>query len=324
MSTFKRGAIPTPRHKLLAAVPHLALVAPPPQFAVVPKKLDMWGNDQYGDCVSAEEAFAKAWWSTFCVLPETFVAASEVIRWAGKYGFLNGATLTDPMDRMKIDGLNVGGVNYKDGGYSGVNYADETILQSALTVGPVKIAIDADALPSTAGNQQGWFSTSGQHFGNTDHCVALSGYGQAGYLYSQLGVALPSTLGSTVPGYLLFTWSTLGFVTHEWLMGTCTEAWVRNPTTPGQSPGPAKVIVPGLVPSTWEKCQRALANVGLLISPASADPAARVIGQSPPQGTQVNVGSVVTVTLAAPVSGVKIVVSLADTKPGTVGTATVQ
>ena len=40
----------------------------PAQFAYVPKQLSMWGNDQYGDCVSAEEAFAKA-----CYSPEIFI-----------------------------------------------------------------------------------------------------------------------------------------------------------------------------------------------------------------------------------------------------------
>ncbi len=323
MPTFLRGAIPSPRSKLLAAPAFLAFAAPP-QFAVVPKKLDMWGNDRYGCCVTSEDAFADAWWSTFCGLPQTFIPAAEVIRWAGKYGFLNGATLTDPMDKLKADGFAVGGSNYKNGGYSGVDYSNEGTLQSALTVGPVKIAIDADALPSGAGNQQGWYSTSGQRYGNTDHCVSLAGYGSAAWLYGQLGVPLPASLNSTTPGYLLFTWGTLGFVTHPWLMGTCVEAWVRNPTTPGQAPS-STAIVPGLVGGTWDSCRRALANVGLLISPASyIDPTAKVIGQNPAQGTSVATGSTVSVTMAKPVTGIRIVVDLPSTTPGSVGTATVQ
>lgn len=235
---FARGAIPSPRHALLAAIPLVPVKAPPPQFTVVPKQLSMWDNDIDGDCVTASEAFAKAWWSTYCGLPELFVPVAEVIRWASKYGFLNGATLTDVMNRMKVDGFTVGGVNYKDGGYSGVDYSNETTLHSALTVGPVKIAIDADALPQSAGNQQGWWSTQTGRFTNTDHCVEISGYGSAGYLFDALKVNLPSGLAASTPAYHLFTWSTIGVVTHDWLMSTCTEAWVRNPTTPGQAPTP--------------------------------------------------------------------------------------
>lgn len=245
MPTFMRGAIPTPRHKLLEAVPHLVLFAPPPQFAVVPAKLDMWGNDQYGDCVSAEEAFAKATWSTYCGLAETFATAQEVESFANANGFLNGANLTDVMDVMKSKGMSISGTTYKDGGYSGVNYSDETTLQSAVSTGPVKIAIDANALPSGAGNQQGWHATGGSpgQFPNTDHCVAIPGYGPASYLFGLLGVPVPAGFGSGTY-YLLYTWKTIGVVDHAWLMSTCTEAWVRNPTTPGQTPAPAPTPTP--------------------------------------------------------------------------------
>ena len=52
---FLRGAIPTPRHRLAAAHPHVPTrAALPAQVAYVPAKLSMWGNNQYGDCVTAE------------------------------------------------------------------------------------------------------------------------------------------------------------------------------------------------------------------------------------------------------------------------------
>lgn len=237
MRTFPRGARPSPRYKLQAATPHRPIKAAPAQFAVVPKQLSAWYNDQYGDCVTAQEAFSKAAWSVQCGLPELFIPDAEVKRWASKYGFLNGANLTDVMDQMQKDGFTVSGQNYKDGPYNGVDYSNETILQSAIYTGPVNIAIDADALPSGAGNQQGWYAVGKGRFPNTDHCVALSGYGPAEYLYKALGVTLPTPLAGR-SGYLLFTWSTIGFVDHDWLMSTCVEAWVRNPTTPGQSPDP--------------------------------------------------------------------------------------
>lgn len=330
MGQFARGAKPSPRHKLLAATPHLVLFAPPPQFAAIPKQLSFWDNDTDGDCVMAEEAFAKGAYSVANGLPDLFVPDAEVIRFAKKHGFLNGATLTDVMDAMKgSDGLAVNGTLYHDGGYSGVDFSNETVLQSAIATGPVKIAIDADALPSTAGNQQGWYATSGGRFVNTDHCISICGYGTAAWLYQQLGVPVPIGLPGTIFGYLVFTWSSIGFVTHAWLMGTTTEAWVRNPTTPGQTPGPTPVstIVPGLVGGTWQSCSKALANAGLVISPATvSDPTARVTGQFPAQGTVVAAGSAVSVTLATPTpsTGTKILVSLPSTAVGSVGTATVQ
>lgn len=255
MAQFLRGAIPTPRHKLQSIAPYRVLTAPLPQFAIVPPKLDMWGNNQYGDCVSAEEAFAKAWWSVYCGLPETFATAQEVINFARQHGWLNGATLTDPMDAMIRQGMSISGKMYQDGAYQNVDYSNELVLQSALdptdgSGGCIKIGIDADALPSGAGNHQGWFATQRGNYRNEDHCVSLAGYGRADYLYDALKVALPAGLSPSTPGYLLYTWSTLGFVTHDWLMGTCQEAFVRNPGTPGQSPpSPTPSPDPGPTPA---------------------------------------------------------------------------
>jgi hypothetical protein len=65
----RRGAIATPRNLLAAAMPYMpggleaAAVAPPAapaNFIRAPKRLSMWGNYDNGDCVTAEEAFAKA------------------------------------------------------------------------------------------------------------------------------------------------------------------------------------------------------------------------------------------------------------------------
>ncbi len=247
--TFPRGARPSPRHKLQAATPHKIVQAAPAQFAIVPRQLSVWLNDTYGDCVTAQEAYAKAVWSVQSGLPELFVPDAEVKRWASKYGFLNGADLPTVMDRMAKDGFTVGGKNYKDGPYKGVDYSNEPILKNAVFTGPVNIAIDANALPSTAGRGNGWYATGSGRFPNTDHCVALSGYGPADYLYKQLDLPLPSQLTGK-SGYLLFTWGTIGFVDHNWLMSTCTEAWVRNPTTPGQVPVPPVPDPPVPVPPT--------------------------------------------------------------------------
>jgi hypothetical protein len=88
VQSLKRGAIPSPRNALAAAIPHVAVVGAPPDFIIVPAQISLWGNDVHGDCVTAEEAFAKA-----CNKPEIFIPDSEVISWATSHGVLEGANL---------------------------------------------------------------------------------------------------------------------------------------------------------------------------------------------------------------------------------------
>jgi hypothetical protein len=250
---FMRGAKPAPVEKL-RAVPRFPLPqglgGVPAQFAVVPKQLSMWGNSQYGCCVSSQEAFTLAANSTRCLGPdkEVFVPEKDLIAWARKYGLLNGADLPQVMDLMAKYGMTVNGVTYKDGSYYSVDFGNVTELQTALYVGPVNIAIDANALPSGAGSKSGWYAVGKGRYPNTDHCVALTGYGRADYLYQQLGVPLPAGLAADKPGYLLFTWNTIGFVDQDWLVSTCTECYVRNPTTVGMSPPPDPTPVPPAPP----------------------------------------------------------------------------
>lgn len=250
---FPRGAIPTPRHRLLRAHTFRPAATPPAEFATVPKKLDMWGNDQYGDCVTAQEAFAKAVWSVQCGLPETFIPTENVISWARQHGFLNGANLDEVMTAMARQGLTADdGKTYQDGPYSGVDYSDENILKAAIFQGPVNIGMAADSLPSGAGNQSGWYAIKADPSSNEDHCCAFCGYGSAAFLYKSLYDAgligsptPPAAVSPNLQGYLFYTWKTIGFVTHDWIMGTVGEAWVRVPTTPGQTPQP---IPPGPTP----------------------------------------------------------------------------
>lgn len=244
---FARGALPSPKHALLRAPAHIVTAAPPAQVAYVPKQLSYWGNDRYGICVTAEEAFAKG-----CDCPNNpagvFITEANCIAWARSHGVLNGANLSSVMDDMIQKGFSVPPQLYNDGRYSGVDFSNETILRSAIAQGPVKIAIAADALPSGAGSQQGWWDLGTRDYRGTDHCVALNGYGAADWLFKQLEVPLPSGLRGDLQGYLLFTWSTIGFVDHRWIMGTTDEAWVRNPTTVGVPPLPIPTP-PGPVPT---------------------------------------------------------------------------
>lgn len=252
---FKRGLRPTPRHILASAPRFIPTRAAVSQIAYVPSKLSMWLNDTYGDCVTAEEAFAKA--CTVGNVPGVFISDDAVKAFASKNDLLNGADLDPVIKLMQQSGFSQDSNMYRDGAEAVVDYSNESALQAALAVGPVKIGIDADALPSGAGNNSGWVGVGGKpgQFNNEDHCVALAGFGTAQYLFSQLQVPLPSTLQPTQTGYLLYTWKTIGFVDHAWIMSTVGEAWVRNPTTtivgtgtptpdPSLNPVPAPTPVP--------------------------------------------------------------------------------
>ncbi len=241
--TFLTGARPTPPHVLRATPAYYPLYAPPAMWSRVPPKLDIWGNSTYGDCVSAEEAFALA-----CHDPEIFVDEATVVAWARHNGYLNGADLVEVMDSMARSGFVVGPQQYNDGPHQVVQFSDEPSLRSAIALGPVKISIDSSALPSGAGNNQGWFTTGSGTGRSQDHCVGLSGYGPAGFLYKMLALPVPSGLSADQDGYLLFTWSTLGFVTYKWLMNSSNEMHVRNPTTIGVPPLP---LPPPPVPPDW-------------------------------------------------------------------------
>lgn len=252
ITKFPRGAKPAHRYKLLSTVPHVAREVIPPQVAYVPLKLSYWLNNQYGDCVTAEEAFNKD-------VSGVFIDDNTVETWAGQGGFLNGAMLTDVMDAMAIKGFSQGGKIYGDGSYTAVDYSSEETIQSALSIAPVKIGIDANALPSTAGNGNGWHSFGGSpsEFRNMDHCVSLCGYGPAEWVFEQLATPVPPGIDETKTYYMLFTWSSIGVVDHAWIMSTVGEAWLRDPSTevdgapdpnPGPPPPPAPVPTPVPVP----------------------------------------------------------------------------
>jgi len=235
-STFQRGAFPTPTHRIWAASEYSfsrEIRTAPAQVAYVPAKLSAWYNDRYGVCVTSEECFAKA-----CFQPEIFIPDDIMLSWAIRHGVRDGASLDEVLDFMVDDGFLVGAQRYNDGRKMYVDYGNQDLLQSAIAQGPVKIAIAADALPSGAGGQNGWYTLGSRTYRNTDHCVSIAGYGPADWLYAQLGVPLPRELAAnpTQWGYLIFTWGTIGFVTFPWLLGTCAEAWLRDPTTVGIPP----------------------------------------------------------------------------------------
>ena len=194
----------------------------------------MWGNDVHGDCVTAEEAFAKA-----CNNPEIFISDDDVMAWAQSHGVLEGAYLTQVLGWMQDGGFAESPYVYNDGPYFSVDWTNAGILQSAISSGPVKIGIAADQIETawrTSGGQSGWIGTGFHPDGNEDHCVSLCGYGTIAWLAAQFQVPVPASIDGTKPGYAMFTWNSIGIIDVPSLLAITHEAWLRQPTTVTQSP----------------------------------------------------------------------------------------
>lgn len=233
-----RGAIPTPRHELAAARPHVpdARIAAPPSFLMWPIQMSSWNNYVYGDCVSAEEAFAKA-----AAAPQVFIPEATVVAWASAHGVLNGATLTGVMNSMQNDGFPLNNEKYNDGPYYSVDWTNPGVLQSAIyTHGPVKIGVGADDFQSNPNGlvtpgTSGWAMYNYPKNAPEDHCVSLCGYGtleQLVTLFEQhhVSVNVPSGMPTGLC-YAMFTWNSIGIIDQQSMLNMTYEAWVRNPVT---------------------------------------------------------------------------------------------
>jgi len=244
-----RGARPSPRWAAFTRPHFQPTIGIPASFGTVPPQLDCWGNCDYGDCVSAEEAFKLAAYSVQLGASETFVPSATIVSWASKHGFLNGADLTSVMDAMASDGISVGGQTLKDGPYASVDFTSDATLSSAIFTGPVKIGIAADQLEGVVGSTNGWWLTGATADQNEDHCVCLLGYGTATQLGTMLNVAVPSGVDPSTRCYLLGTWGTIGIIDQKSLINICSEAWTRTPSTI-PSPVPTPTPTPTPVPPT--------------------------------------------------------------------------
>src|SRR5262249_12599113 len=106
MRKMPRGAIPTDRATIAAATRHIAdaSVEVPSSYLLWPDAISYWGNDEYGDCVCAEEAFAKV-----AANPYIFVSDEAVTGFASQYGYLNGANIHAVLTTMQNNGMSVTG-----------------------------------------------------------------------------------------------------------------------------------------------------------------------------------------------------------------------
>src|SRR5579864_2845583 len=211
-----RGARLSPRHVLAAATPHKIRATIPASIYFMPEKLNDEGNNQYGDCVSAEEAASRSYYSVMCGQPEITTSRDLVIQWANRHGYLNGADLHEVVVSMEQDGMQADdGKTYKDGPVTSVDWTKPDTLQSALSVGPVKIAVSAGQFEQVHTNQNGWLALDfGQDY-NIDHCVGVWNYDTLGNLADRMKVLLPGSVDKGQPAYNLYTWSSAGIITQK-------------------------------------------------------------------------------------------------------------
>jgi hypothetical protein len=221
-----RGALPSPRHRLAGATPHKIVGETPAQILWKPPFLSMWLNATYGDCVTAEEAFAKG-----IGTPPVFISDDTVLAFATKNNLLNGADLITVLDLMQTAGFDQYTLLFNNGKPSSVDWTDSGVLQNAISQGPVKIGVAADQLENAVPNPptNGWFATGFTADPNEDHCVSLCGYGPASWLSRELGVSVSN--GTDEVAYAMFTWDSIGIIDWASLQAICAEAWLRNPVT---------------------------------------------------------------------------------------------
>jgi hypothetical protein len=245
-----RGAKPSPREKVMAAkrlprpLGFAALV--PDNWCQICPSYDISGNNQYGDCVSAEEGNHWRAWSLASGYPMIDVPGANVVAWARKHGHLNGAYLTEVMDDLKKDGMaDKAGVTYRLKDYYSVDYTSQDEVKQALfTYRTLNIAIAADQVDNAHTSKNGWIQLNGKADRGIDHCVGLHGYGTLEWLCGQLKVAVPSGADKAQFCVVMYTWGSVGIVNWKSLQGMMTnsEAWARDPgavpSTPFPTPTP--------------------------------------------------------------------------------------
>ncbi|MDP9838811.1 hypothetical protein J2T09_003583 [Neorhizobium huautlense] len=238
-SQFPRGLLPEPEG-VLEATPFYVqdpTVTIPTSFLLWPSQISYWGNDKHGDCVAAEEAFAKA-----AAMPHIDIPDKTVTDWATQWDFLEGAPISGVLKRMYTSGMELIGPTVYTGGYLQISKSDTTSLQGAIaTYGPVKLGIGSATLETNknghvTGGKSGWTLYGYAAPTLRDHCVGVCGYGKLEdlvALFKANGVNVkPQKDMPTGMCYAIFTWSSIGIVDEASLLAMTYDAWVRNPVTP--------------------------------------------------------------------------------------------
>lgn len=226
---FLTGARPIPRHKLAMMPPHRAgrMAA---SFNPTPQ-LSMWGNDQYGDCESAAQAFLKS-------CGGNFISDEEVIAWARARGWLNGADTLPVIEAMQQQGMtDAAGAQWGDGpSVQAVDFTSFAAMQAALAEGPLVTTVAAGQLQGVPGIgvKSGWIATEFSRDSSYDHEPAISAAGTFSQLAGLLGITLPPGVNPDTPGYLFFTWCTLGLIDVPSYANIAADATLILPTTVAQ------------------------------------------------------------------------------------------
>ena len=243
-SRLPRGLVKsTPERRLkVAKAPKIRDLAAPENFITICTAYNIDGNDQYGICVSAEESNHFRAWSTAMGYPMVVIPTANVISWARRYGYLNGAMLPDVMDELKINGMtDAKGVVYKLKDYFSVDYTSQDAVKTGIfQYKTLNIAIDAGCLDAGFSSTNGWTVIKAVRGSSLNHCVGLHGYGSLAWLCSQFKVAVPSGVDSTQFCVVLYTWGSVGIVSWPALQAMMpdSEAYGREPGAVASVPFP--------------------------------------------------------------------------------------
>lgn len=230
------GCKPTPRHRLAKApwAFRRAPVLPPPppdcDGTGGVKDWNMYGNDQYGVCVTAEEGNAKKCVSLATGADEVNIPTENLVSWASRHGFLNGAYLDEVLDKMGVSGIpDANGIEHRDGAHGTIDWTDkQEFMQAVQYFKTIKIAVSANQLLQVVGNSNGWVLHKAYVDHSADHCVGIYAYGSAEFLAKLCGLtSVPNVLDPKEFCVLLYTWETIGIVTWQAFLAITSEAWVR-------------------------------------------------------------------------------------------------
>ncbi|HEX4614113.1 MAG TPA: hypothetical protein VH092_38375 [Urbifossiella sp.] len=218
---YPTGAKPTPRHRY-AMARRFEVAAPKHEgYARIAKELGYWYNNQFGCCVTTEQA-------AFCAAMGLKVTDAPFLQFCQANDLLNGAFLDENLDLFARTGFSQDGNVYGSGSKATVNYADYSTLCAAIEDGPVKLGVAAGQLDAVVQGQNGWFLLDARSDQDEDHAVGLHGYGTVGWLASQIGTVAPSGADANEDAALLFTWSTYGIISHKSIVAISGEAWLRS------------------------------------------------------------------------------------------------
>ena len=158
-----------------------APVAAPAAFLMWPVRMLMWGQemvlcdqDIYGDCVSTEEAMAKALTAsqTFLMWP------IKRAMWGYDDFFAFAKAITASRQTQEFP---EGAARADDGPHLSVDWTDSAMMASTIySHGPVMVGVAADQFENmgVTPGQSGWCLHGYPAGLQADHCTSICGYGQ--------------------------------------------------------------------------------------------------------------------------------------------------